>query len=150
MTGMILMTAGYATLALQPAASWTALMVIGGTIGTGMGLSTVPLLIAVQTLIRPEQRGIATTGILFFRNIGGTLGVAVMGATLTARLGVEVAGLAEGARVLPPSLAAGLVAGMGVVFWLGTAATGLGLAAAGFLPRSSPASARAAAEELLG
>lgn len=148
--GMTVMSAGYVTLATRPDASWTALMAIGGVIGTGMGLTAITLIVAVQTLIRREQRGVATSAVLFFRNVGATLGVAAMGAVLTARLGVQATGLGEGVRTLPAPLAAALVAEMGVVFWLGAGATLLGLAATCFLPGGSPAEAAAAREEVAG
>jgi len=150
--GMALMTAGYAAFALHPDATWGVLMGIGAAVGIGMGLASITLIVAVQTLIRREQRGVATSGVLFFRNIGATLGVALMGATLTARLGVELGGLGEGARSIPPSLAAALVSGMGAVFWLGTGAAILGFAATLFLPSGSPVSAATAPkpEEVVG
>jgi EmrB/QacA subfamily drug resistance transporter len=137
--GTGLMTVGYLGLTLWRAASWPALMGVGGVIGVGMGLSSITLIVAVQTLVRPARRGVATSGVLFFRNIGATLGVAVMGAALTARLGVRVTGLGEHARTLPPELAAPLVDAMGLVFWLGTGAALLALAGAVFLPDGSPA-----------
>jgi Na+/melibiose symporter-like transporter len=138
--GMAGMTAGYAALAAHAGGSWSFLLVVGAAIGLGMGLSTVPLVVAVQTLIRPERRGIATAAVLFFRSIGGTLGVAAMGAVLTGRLGVRARALeAGGAVALPPALAAALVDAMGPVFWLGVAAAVLGLLATGFLPGRSPA-----------
>jgi len=148
--GMAAMTVGYLALAVRPDAGWTFLLLAGGGIGIGMGLSSITLIVAVQTLIRREQRGIATSAVLFFRNIGATLGVAVMGAALTARLGVELAGLGEGVRTLPAPLAAALVAGMGVVFWLGTGATLLGLLAALFLPRATPLSAARVTGQAIG
>jgi MFS family permease len=139
--GMAVMTAGYVALALGPGADWDVLMTIGGAIGVGMGLSTVTLIVAVQTLIRVEQRGVATSAVLFFRNVGATLGVAAMGAVLTARLGLRASALGEGMRTLPAPLAATLVGEMGFVFWLGAGATLLGLAATCFLPDGSPVAA---------
>ncbi len=85
--GMAAMTAGYAGLAARPDAPWARLLTAGAAVGVGMGLSTITLIVAVQSLVRGEQRGIATSAVLFFRNIGATLGVAIMGAVLTARLG---------------------------------------------------------------
>ena len=87
LAGAALMTLGYAALALRPDVDWGALLVVGGAIGIGMGLLSITLVVAVQTAIEPAHRGVATSGLLFFRNVGATLGVALMGATLTARLG---------------------------------------------------------------
>jgi hypothetical protein len=145
------MTLGYTALALRSDVDWTPLLVIGGTIGVGMGLVSVTVVVALQSLVEPARRGVATSGVLFFRNIGATLGVALMGAILTARLGVRLAGLEEGARHLPPDLASALVRALGPVFWLGAAASALTLLATWFLPPGSPRSASAPASgELLG
>ena len=150
--GMAVMAGGYVALAAHPHGTWNFLMAAGAALGVGMGAVTTTLIVAVQTLIRLEQRGIATSAVLFFRNIGATMGVAVMGAVLTARLGVQVTGLGGGVRTLPAQLAAAFVSEIGVVFWLGTAAALLGLAAAWFLPDGSPVSAPAGgvAKEAVG
>jgi EmrB/QacA subfamily drug resistance transporter len=136
--GLGFMTLGYGVLAWAPGMAWSALLLVGALIGIGMGLASVTLVVAAQTLIAPERRGVATSGILFFRNVGATVGVAVMGATLTAGLGVDRGLLGEGARLRPPAFAASVVAGMGPVFWLGVAACLLGLVATLFLPDGSP------------
>jgi hypothetical protein len=145
------MTVGYVALALRPDVEWLGLMVVGGAIGTGMGLLSITLVVGVQTAIEPARRGVATSGVLFFRNIGATLGVAVMGASLTAHLGLRLAGLEEGARHLPPDLVPALVEAIGFVFWLGVGATVLTLIATCFMPDGTPRSATAPAPgEALG
>lgn len=57
-----------------------------GLMGVGMGCSVSPFLIAVQSAVRRRDMGTATSTLQFSRNIGGTLGVSVMGAILAARL----------------------------------------------------------------
>ena len=151
LTGATLMTLGYTTLALRPDMDWSTLLAVGGGLGIGMGLVSITLVVAVQSAIAPTRRGVATSGLLFFRNIGATLGVALMGAILTARLGVRLAGLEEGSRHLPPDLVPALVEGIGFVFWLGVGATVLTLIATCFLPDGTPQSATAVAPgEALG
>lgn len=151
LAGAALMTLGYAALALRPDVEWAGLMVVGGAIGAGMGLLSITLVVGVQAAIEPARRGVATSGVLFFRNIGATLGVAVMGASLTARLGVQLAGLEEGARHLPPDLVPALLEAIGFVFWLGVGATVLTLIATCFLPDGTPRAATAPAPgEALG
>jgi EmrB/QacA subfamily drug resistance transporter len=54
--------------------------------GMGMGLSMVPMLIAVQNAVARTDLGIATSLTQFFRSVGGAVGVAVMGAVKTHRL----------------------------------------------------------------
>jgi EmrB/QacA subfamily drug resistance transporter len=54
--------------------------------GVGMGLTMVPMLIAVQSAVPRSDLGIATSLTQFFRSVGGAVGVAVMGAVKTQRL----------------------------------------------------------------
>lgn len=61
-------------------------MIYLGLMGVGMGCSVSPFLIAVQSAVRRRDMGAATSTLQFSRNIGGTLGVSVMGAILAMRL----------------------------------------------------------------
>jgi EmrB/QacA subfamily drug resistance transporter len=54
--------------------------------GVGMGLVFVPMLIAVQAAVPRHELGLATSVTQFFRTIGGTLGLSVMGAVMAQRL----------------------------------------------------------------
>jgi MFS family permease len=71
--------------------SQTSLMVFVTLMGIGMGLSIPSYLIAVQTSVNRRQLGTATSTLQFSRSIGGTLGVSVMGAALSARLASNLA-----------------------------------------------------------
>ena len=98
----LLLTIGYRKLGLVGTASFTigaflmsqagmntsqgSLMVFVALMGIGMGLSIPSYLIAVQTSVNRRQLGTATSTLQFSRSIGGTLGVTVMGAALSARL----------------------------------------------------------------
>lgn len=62
------------------------LMINLGLMGVGMGFAVSPFLIAVQSHVRRRDMGAATSTLTFSRSIGGTLGVSVMGAVLSARL----------------------------------------------------------------
>jgi EmrB/QacA subfamily drug resistance transporter len=66
--------------------SQISLMIFVALMGIGMGLSIPSFLIAVQTSVERRQLGSATSTLQFSRSIGGTLGVSVMGAALSARL----------------------------------------------------------------
>jgi EmrB/QacA subfamily drug resistance transporter len=66
--------------------SQISLMLFVALMGIGMGLSIPSFLIAVQTSVERRQLGTATSTLQFSRSIGGTLGVSVMGAALSARL----------------------------------------------------------------
>lgn len=66
--------------------SQTFIMIFVMLMGTGMGFSIPPYLIAVQTMVERRFLGTATSTMQFSRSIGGTLGVSAMGAALSARL----------------------------------------------------------------
>ena len=59
-------------------------------IGSGLGLTMLTLLIAVQQAVERHQLGTATSLNQFSRAIGGAFGVAVMGAVLTAGLATQL------------------------------------------------------------
>src|SRR5688572_33385519 len=61
-------------------------MVFVTMMGIGMGLSIPAFVIAVQTSVERRHLGTATSMLQFSRSMGGTLGVSVMGAVLSARL----------------------------------------------------------------
>ncbi len=58
--------------------------------GIGMGFSIPPFLIAVQTTVERRYLGTATSMLQFSRSMGGTFGVSVMGAALSARLAANL------------------------------------------------------------
>ena len=49
-------------------------------LGAGIGIVTPVITLAVQSAFGPEQRGVATSATQFFRSIGGTIGITVLGA----------------------------------------------------------------------
>ncbi|WBP90702.1 MFS transporter [Kitasatospora cathayae] len=56
------------------------------TLGFGMGLTFTPISIAVLHRVAPAQTGMASATINTLRELGGVLGIAVLGAVLTNRL----------------------------------------------------------------
>jgi EmrB/QacA subfamily drug resistance transporter len=68
--------------------------------GIGMGFCLVTLTIAVQSAVPRDQLGIATSATVFFRSIGGAVGVAVMGAVMSTQLRAQIF-LQEASRSLP-------------------------------------------------
>ena len=66
--------------------------------GLGLGLVMQVLVVAVQNAVSYEELGTATSGVTFFRMIGGSFGTAVFGAifanVLTGKLGRYLHGLA--------------------------------------------------------
>lgn len=55
-------------------------------IGLGLGFSSTSYLVSVQNAVPWRRRGVATSSVVFFRTVGGSLGVAAMGALLNASL----------------------------------------------------------------
>jgi EmrB/QacA subfamily drug resistance transporter len=94
------------TFAMTHGASAGTLRIGSAFLGLGMGFSNTPLVIAVQTSVGFSQRGVATASTMFFRNIGGTVAVGVMGVllarTLLAGAAREAGGAELVARILGP------------------------------------------------
>lgn len=55
-------------------------------LGLGLGAMSTPCLVAIQNAVPWNRRGVATSSQQFFRTIGGTIAVAVLGAILNASL----------------------------------------------------------------
>ena len=55
-------------------------------VGVGLGLVMQVLVIAVQNAVDHRDLGVATSGAILFRLIGGSLGAAVLGAIFAAQL----------------------------------------------------------------
>jgi len=130
-----------------------------GVFGMGLGFAATALLIAVQTSVGWEMRGVATASNMFFRTVGGAVGVGAMGGVLVARLtedpSVPVSaanellgpehgrGLGEEVlRQLSGSLAEGLTAN----FWIIAATAVLAFAFSFFFPRVKPGTTPAPSE----
>lgn len=58
-------------------------------IGTGLGFTSTAQVLAVQNAVPWRLRGVATASTQFFRTIGGTVGVAVMGTILNAQMALR-------------------------------------------------------------
>ena len=53
-------------------------------LGAGVGMTMQNLVLIVQNTAKPSEIGVASSGVTFFRSLGGTIGVSVMGAALAA------------------------------------------------------------------
>jgi EmrB/QacA subfamily drug resistance transporter len=75
-------------------------------IGIGLGLCMQSLILAVQNAVDLRDLGAGTSAATFFRTLGGSFGVAALGAVLTARLASGLdARLPDAVAQLPPELA---------------------------------------------
>ncbi len=70
-------------------------------IGTGLGLCMQTMLIAVQNTVPAKDMGVATSSATFFRQLGGTLGVAVFLSLLFNSLPDKVQGALQSAGTTP-------------------------------------------------
>jgi EmrB/QacA subfamily drug resistance transporter len=74
---------------------WWYIVALTLMLGLGMGLATTALLIAVQDSVEYERRGVITALTQFASNMGGALGVALLGVALNATLSQQTARLAS-------------------------------------------------------
>ncbi|MEV4888551.1 MDR family MFS transporter [Nonomuraea sp. NPDC055795] len=72
-------------------------------LGTGLGLSMQMLILAAQNASEPRDMASTTSGVSFFRSLGGAVGVAAFGAILTNRLKDEMAHMLQAAGINLPA-----------------------------------------------
>jgi EmrB/QacA subfamily drug resistance transporter len=109
--GTVLITAGTVLLGrLDSASTRLESGIAMAIVGMGIGFTMQVVIIATQNVVPQGDLGIATSAINFFRSIGGSVGVAALGAILNSRLSASIAGLvgpdgaldAAAVRALPP------------------------------------------------
>jgi hypothetical protein len=59
-------------------------------VGAGVGMSMQNLVLAVQNSVALKDIGAASSTVAFFRSLGGTIGVSVLGAVLARRVADQV------------------------------------------------------------
>jgi EmrB/QacA subfamily drug resistance transporter len=129
-------------------------------LGLGMGMVMQVLLVAVQNSVDYQHLGVATSGTMLFRSLGGALGVALFGAIFANGLHARLAGpgmeflsavIPAAVQGLPPNLhqeyVSAVMAALRPVFVVATAIAAVGFAVT-WLLRESPL--REAAPEGLG
>jgi EmrB/QacA subfamily drug resistance transporter len=81
-------------------------------LGVGIGMTMQNLVLAVQNTVAATDLGAASSAVAFFRSLGGTIGVSVLGAVLSSRVGHLIAeglaGTPGGAAVAQSSGGVGL------------------------------------------
>ena len=118
-------------------------------LGLGMGMVMQVLIIAVQNSVDYEHLGVATSGTMLFRSLGGALGVAMFGAIFANGLHAQLAGpgmeflstvMPSAVRGLPPSLhqeyITAVMAALRPVFLAAAVVSALGFALAWLLHES--------------
>jgi EmrB/QacA subfamily drug resistance transporter len=97
--GTAVMTAGLALLTrldVHTTVVQVSLYVI--VVGLGLGMVMQVLVLAVQNDVQPRYMGVATSGAIMFRQIGGSVGIALFGAIFANRLHANLA------KTLPPGI----------------------------------------------
>ncbi|MFG3553641.1 MDR family MFS transporter [Micromonospora sp. NPDC047557] len=83
-------------------------------IGVGLGLCMQSLVLAVQNAVSVRDLGAGTSSATFFRSLGGSFGVAILGTVLSSRLNSQLADRLPGAIAqLPPEQRAAVAANGG-------------------------------------
>ncbi|RSN60156.1 MFS transporter [Actinomadura sp. WAC 06369] len=104
----IIAVALYLLSQLDETSSTLAMSLRFALLGLGLGMVLQILVIAVQNAVPYGDLGAATSGVTFFRQIGGSFGVAVFGAVFSNTLASNVDAIA---RDLPPGFDPGAVQG---------------------------------------
>jgi predicted MFS family arabinose efflux permease len=102
--GSILVVLGFALLAtVDHETNMVLLGVFLFVLGVGIGMTMQNLVLAVQNTVAAKDLGAASSAVAFFRSLGGTIGVSVLGAVLTARVGTLIS---DGVAATPGAAAA--------------------------------------------
>ncbi|GAA0984424.1 MDR family MFS transporter [Nocardiopsis tropica] len=99
-TGLVSLTLGF--LLLSTIDETTSLLIVSAgmlLVGTGVGMSMQNLVLVVQNSVPLSELGAASGAITFFRSLGGTMGVSVLGAILANRVGTNISEGLAGAGV---------------------------------------------------
>ena len=85
--GALLVTIGVGlVMLLQVSSTLRYIVVAMFVIGTGLGMMSTAFILSVQNAVPWNVRGVATASTQFFRTIGGTVGVALMGTILNLQM----------------------------------------------------------------
>ncbi|NNC20887.1 MFS transporter [Corallococcus exiguus] len=135
-------------LLLKPGASMLVPQLAMGLFGIGLGFAAMATMVAVQTTVGWELRGVATASSMFFRTIGGSLGVGIMGGVLVSQLmkdpnvpvsaATELLGPEHGRGLAPAileTLGDALNTGLSINFWIMCAAMIAAFTAGLFFPK---------------
>jgi MFS family permease len=143
--GMVGLTGGYVLFTgLRAGSPLSHAAVSGMILGLGMGLITVTTVVAVQSAAPRDQIGVVSTLPFFFRNIGATIGVAIMGAILNAHVTGTVgappalAGGEAAFEAMPALLRGQMAGGIRAAFLFGLGAVALGIPLSLLVPDLSP------------
>ena len=95
-------------------------------LGAGVGMVMQNMVLVVQNAVPQKELGVASSAVAFFRSLGGTAGVAALGAVLALKIpemlaarqdeiGAAIAALGEGGKEVAAAMASGTVPAMGAL-----------------------------------
>jgi EmrB/QacA subfamily drug resistance transporter len=132
----------------RPTTPLTVIVVVAFVMGVGMGTVTPPLLTVIQNHLGAERMGLATSSQQFFRQLGGAMGVSIIGFIMNALIrdrlaavpGVSTLGDLQRAlfetATAPAGAAAALAHGLSAAFVVSAIVGAMALACTVWLPRS--------------
>jgi EmrB/QacA subfamily drug resistance transporter len=131
-----------------PSTALAVIVIVAFVMGVGMGTVTPPLLTVIQNHLGAERMGLATSSQQFFRQLGGAMGVSMIGFVMNALIRGRLAtvpgvstlndlqrALFE-ANTAPPGAAAALAHGLSVAFVISAVIGTVALASTIGLPHS--------------
>jgi EmrB/QacA subfamily drug resistance transporter len=80
-------------------------------LGVGLGFNFQPVILAVQNSVSPREMGVATSSVTFFRQMGGTIGVAAFLSILFTRLPTDIGNAVTSAAATDPRVAQAVQSG---------------------------------------
>lgn len=83
-SGMVIMAVGMLMMAYMSSIVLAVASMIVFGIGLGLGMPVFTL--AAQNAVKPSELGVVTSSSQLFRNLGGTIGIAVLGSIMASRL----------------------------------------------------------------
>ncbi|MFC0864117.1 MDR family MFS transporter [Sphaerimonospora cavernae] len=88
-TGAFSLTAGFALMGtLRYDTNFWLAAVYMFFVGAGVGMTQQNLVLAVQNEVRPEELGVGSSVVSFFRSLGGAIGVSALGAVMGDRVAI--------------------------------------------------------------
>jgi EmrB/QacA subfamily drug resistance transporter len=111
---LLLLTVGFVVMGftLSPDSTQAEVTLKMIVVGLGLGPSIPLFTLSVQNAVDPRQMGVATSSVTFFRSLGSTMGVALLGTVFGATLSTQMATrMPEVVRDVPPALRAQLSPG---------------------------------------
>lgn len=91
LTGMVIMVFGMFLMMIMTSIPVAVISMI--IFGVGLGLGMPVFMLSVQNVVDSKDLGVATASVQLFRNLGGTIGIAVMGTVLSSSIAQKMNGI---------------------------------------------------------